>query len=604
VTEPAPVDEYYRSVDSAPARYSRTQPPSRTNGFLLTFAGVSLLVQLGYSALAARSWVPDARDLVFFSAGGQAAVLPARLFLFTFFIVFACWIDTNIWRRLLIAVELVGGLTLASLIIDAVALEVRRLLSIEVQLLSQQVLTALLALVVFPLVVLTHNAVLPPPLPRPTARPPRIPWYQWTRVFIPVLVAVLVAGWVEYRWLDAVSWLRSWALLGGVGPGLFLVQQLFVIQTALVGLWLIRRSRRRHADFHPDIAVIVPAHNEAHDIAATIAAVAAAAHDYPARVTLYVVDNASSDSTVDVARAAIAATEHLVGVVLECPTPGKAIALNYGLSQIDEAFVVRIDADTVIGPDCLRKAVRHLAKPDVGAVGGLPMPTSHRTFFDRVRHVEVLLRHGFYQVNLLGIGGVIAVPGMFVVYRKAALDAAGDLVQGMNGEDTDICLRMGVLGYRTVVEPSAVYYSETPQSWSHMREQRTRWFRSAYHVAGHNRHVIFGTESMASAVTLPFQLASAARRAMFAPLLIAAPLALLVFPDTFTALAWTSVIATVVGLPFLVALGVCVAWRHWRAVLYLPEYLVFRVIRSWFTLGALFSLVYPPLYPRFRRFGR
>ncbi|PQP54914.1 glycosyltransferase family 2 protein, partial [Mycolicibacterium austroafricanum] len=85
-----------------------------------------------------------------------------------------------------------------------------------------------------------------------------------------------------------------------------------------------------------------------------------------------------------------------------CAQPGKAVALNYAISIIREEFVVRIDADTVIGENCLDVTLRHVANPKVGAVGGMPRPPRVRTFFDRARMVEVLLKHGFFQVSMMG----------------------------------------------------------------------------------------------------------------------------------------------------------------------------------------------------------
>ncbi|MCR5977951.1 glycosyltransferase [Gordonia jinghuaiqii] len=592
--------EHFRSVDSTPVRYARPEPAARVNGFLLAFAGCSLIVQLTFTVLANTRVGNGNRDLVFFTGDGLYSLMPVRLFLLTFFIVFAFWIHSNLWRRLLIAVELVAGVLISSLLIDFAALMVGRFTSVTIEVFAQQVLTALLALVLFPIVLCT-NAVLPPagPLPK-AARQKRIRWHSWVRLVIPLGVAFAVATWVEVHWVDQIGWMRSAALLGGVGPGVFLAQQAFIIQVALIGLVLVTRSRRRGMDFAPDLAILVPAHNEAHSIADTIAAAGEAARRYAGKVRIYVVDNLSTDDTIAVARAAIAANTDLVGEVLECREPGKAIALNSGIAQITEDFLVRIDADTIIGPSCLAVSMRHLADPDVGAVGGLPLPTERRTYIDRVRLIEVLLRHAFYQVGLNGFDGVMGVPGMLTVYRRAALDAAGPIVQGMNGEDTDICLRISAAGYRVIADPAVVYWSETPQSWAHLREQRTRWFRSIYHVAGHNRKMLLNTHSMAGAVTLPFQLASAARRAMFAPLLVAATIALLVFGPTFPGLRWVPVIATILGLPLLVAILVCMLARQWRALLYIPEYLTFRIIRSWFTLGAAMTLVFPPLEPRFR----
>ena len=186
---------------------------------------------------------------------------------------------------------------------------------------------------------------------------------------------------------------------------------------------------------------------------------------------------------------------------------------------------------------------------------------------------------------------------MFTAYRKEALNRAGPMVQGMNGEDTDICVRISGAGYRTVADPTAVYHSETPSSYEHLREQRVRWFRSIYHVTAHNRGVLFDRRSMTGTFVLPFQLFNAARRAMLAPLLLFVLLAEVVFRATFNNLMWQPIVATVLGMPMVIAVLVCLLMRP-RALLYVPAYLCFRVLRSYFTLAAALSLRFPPLEPR------
>lgn len=598
---PEAIADYFRSVDSTPAGYALSRPVNVANGFLVYFAALSMVLLIASIVFLHTDEAGSSRDFVIASGGGERAALPVRTFVLTFFVVFSCSIASNWWRRALVGAELLGLFLAGVVLVDLSAVAADRW-GVSTPVVGQQIVSGLIAMMVFPLVVL-RNAHLPPAAELPAAG--RIRWHAWIRAGVPLVLAFVIAAMVERHGAQFAQRMRDLALMGGVGPGAFLVQQLFAIMTAGIGIAMVRRSRR--ASFAPPLAILVPAHNEAHLIAETIGAVDRAAARYDALVRLYIVDNASTDDTLAVAEAAIEQCEHLTGRVLTCPTPGKAIALNYGLDRITEPFVVRIDADTVIGERCLEVALRHFADPQIGAVGGLPMPVGERSFFDRVRTVEVLVRHGFFQLSLFGYDGILGIPGMFVVYRKSALDAVGPIVQGMNGEDTDICLRMSAAGYRSLSDPVAVYQSETPRTWAHMREQRTRWFRSIYHLSGHNQHAIFNRQSMAGAIVLPLQLVNAARRAMLAPILIFTVLLLGVFHSVLPTLRWQPVAATVIGLPFVMAVLICLLHRRFRAVLYVPEYLVFRIIRSYFTLAAVLSLVYPPVRParaRLRRFDR
>jgi cellulose synthase/poly-beta-1,6-N-acetylglucosamine synthase-like glycosyltransferase len=80
---------------------------------------------------------------------------------------------------------------------------------------------------------------------------------------------------------------------------------------------------------------------------------------------------------------------------------------------------------------------------------------------------------------------------VFSAYRRGCLDRLGGFAEEINGEDTDIVLRIGRLGYRLINDPRLHVYSEVPRTLSRLREQRLRWFRSTFHVASRNRSAIY-----------------------------------------------------------------------------------------------------------------
>lgn len=590
-TEPAAIADYFRSVDSAPVDYAVDRPSAGVNGFLVTFAGLCVVAMCVRTLTANTGYSLGPNDLILFAADRGDVAVPTRLFIVLFFITYAAFAYSNIWRRLYIGGALLGKFVVFCLGVDMIGWLLDHLHLVSVSPFGLQMISGLAALAILP-----HTILRQAQLPAEGAPPlgPFTPLSAYLTLFLSLVVAI--AGAAAALWLlgTQVDALKQWAILGGIGPGVFLVQQILALMTAAFGWRKLRRVR--DVSFSPAVAVIVPAHNEAHDIGDTIAAVDRAARTYAGSIHLYVVDNASTDETIDIAEAAIASCRTITGEVLECPTPGKAIALNMGIAHISEEFVVRIDADTVIGPNCLQRAMRHFVDPRVGSVGGMPLPAAEETWIEKVRLVEVYLRHGFFQLSLNGYQGVLGVPGMFAVYRRAALSRVGPMVQGMNGEDTDICLRLDSAGYHTVADPTAIYYSETPLSYAHLREQRTRWFRSIYHITAHNRSTLFDHRSMTGTFVLPFQLVNAARRAMLAPLLMFALIAEAAFHATFLSMAWQPVVATVLGMPMVVTVCVCLAIRP-SAVKFVPAYLCFRVLRSYFTLAAALSLRYPPMHP-------
>ncbi|UPW07274.1 glycosyltransferase family 2 protein [Gordonia terrae] len=592
--ESVAVADHFRSVDSAPAGYAIDRPASGTNSFLVTFTALTIIVMCVRTALVHTGWSDAPNDLVILSDGRGSGVFPLRLFLAVFFTSYAAHCYSNIWRRAFVGGALLGKFLVFCVVVDVLAWLLHDSGIVTISVFGTQMITGLAALAIFPHTVL-KQAQLPPQGPLPLA--PRIPPSAFFALATCLAIAIAGAAVALLVLYDLVTTLKSWAILGGIGAGVFLMQQLLAASTALLGVRALRRSRAH--DFSPPAAVLVPAHNEAHSIAATIGAVDRAAATYPGRIRLYVVNNASTDDTRSVAEEAIADCSAITGEVLDCPTPGKAIALNLGIDRIQEDFVVRIDADTVIGSGCLDTAMRHFADPEVGCVGGIPMPAEQRTWIDKCRLIEVYMRHGFFQVSLDGYQGVMGIPGMFAIYRRRQLIEVGGMVQGMNGEDTDICMRLAGAGYRNVADPKAVYHSETPAFYEHLREQRTRWFRSIYHVCARNRAMLLDRRTMVGTFVLPFNLVNAARRAMLAPLLIFACIAGFVFSHTFTAMSWQPIVATLLGMSMIMTVVVCLIWEP-RAVRHIPAYLLFRVLRSYFTLASALTLVYPPMRPSLR----
>lgn len=589
----AAIVDHYRSVDSAPADYAIDRPSSGTNGFLVTFAGVSIIA-LCVRTLLIHVGGFDAlpRDLVVFAQDRGTVVFPLRIFLVLFFLTYALHAYSNLWRRFALGFSLLGKYAIFCFVIDALTWLLHDAGVVSISVYGAQMLSGLVALGIFPHTVLRH-AQLPPQGPLPRVR--RVPPKAFFTLVGCLALAIAGAAIALHIFYGAVETLKGWAILGGIGAGVFLVQQLLAASTALFGVHALKKSRNH--GFSPPTAVLVPAHNEAHGIAATINAVDTAAKTYPGRIRVYVVNNASTDATAEVACDAISECAHITGEVLNCSTPGKAIALNMGIEHITEEFVARIDADTVLGANCLDTAMRHFADSEVGCVGGIPMPLEEKTWIDKCRLIEVYMRHGFFQVSLDGYQGVMGIPGMFAVYRRSQVLRVGGMVQGMNGEDTDICMRLTAAGFRSVADPQAVYYSETPVTYAHLREQRTRWFRSIYHLSARNRAILLDRRTIVGTFVLPFNLVNAARRAMLAPLIIFAVIAGVAFQSTFTTMQWQPVVATLLGMSMIVTVVVCLVWRP-NSVKYIPLYLCFRLLRSYFTLTSTLSLIYPPLHPK------
>ncbi|MEX0310016.1 MAG: glycosyltransferase family 2 protein, partial [Tateyamaria sp.] len=265
--------------------------------------------------------------------------------------------------------------------------------------------------------------------------------------------------------------------------------------------------------------------------------------------------------------------------------------LNAGLDACETEFLVRVDADTLVGKDNFTRAMRYFTDPNVGVVGGVPVPPGG-ALFDRARLLEVLVKHGFYSVSMGAVNGVVGIPGMFVVYRTHHPRHLGGFVEGMNGEDTDISLRIGELGFHSVVDPKLHYVSEVPSSYSHMREQRMRWFRSIYHISSRCRDLIYGRgKTLRGKVILPYMLINSARRAMLVPLIVFGSLEWSLGFNPNSPIVWQSIVAVTTGAPAVMAVVASLLNGVPKGILALPEYLIFRVLRAYFTLESMLSIL-------------
>ena len=260
-------------------------------------------------------------------------------------------------------------------------------------------------------------------------------------------------------------------------------------QFALAGLHRFRRRARGTLEREPNVAVVVPAWNEAAVIGRTVDTLLAL--DYPeARLRVYVVDDASTDATPEVVRAK--AAEH-PGRVFHLRRArggeGKAHTLNHGLRRVREEgwyeAVLIIDADVIFTAGSLRRMVRHLADPEVGAVtayikeGSRPANIVNRFVAFEYIGAQAGARRA---QNVLGAQACLA--GGAQLLRRESLEAIGGEIDTTSlAEDTFTTFNVQLAGRRVVFEPHAIVWAEEPRDIAGLWRQRLRWGRGNVQVS-------------------------------------------------------------------------------------------------------------------------
>lgn len=236
----------------------------------------------------------------------------------------------------------------------------------------------------------------------------------------------------------------SWAPLLAAAPWLAAV--------AIV-LWRVRQSR--HLDEYsaeplpgmPPLSVIVPARNEAANIARCVASLCTSTH--PA-LDIIVVDDHSGDDTARFAREAGAGDPRL-RVVMAPDLPadwlGKQWACAHGASLAQGRVLCFTDADTVHAPDLHVRSVRALLDrgADLLSVAGVQ---ELGTFWERLVQPQVFAllfaRYGGSEiVSRARRPEDVIANGQYMLFRRASYEALGGhaSVRRKVAEDLALALR-------------------------------------------------------------------------------------------------------------------------------------------------------------------
>jgi len=246
----------------------------------------------------------------------------------------------------------------------------------------------------------------------------------------------------------------------------------------IVGVFAVidRLLRPRHTaspGYNPRVAVLVPAYNEETVIVRTIRSVLNS--DYQ-NLHVIVIDDGSQDRTSEVAATAYS-QEIAAGrvQVLTKRNQGKAAALNYALSRINEEIFIGIDADTVIAADAISKLVPHFQDPAIGAIAGNAKVGNRLNLWTRWQALEYITSQNFERRALDLFHVVTVVPGAIGAWRTAAVKAAGGYPLNTVAEDADLTMNLLEQGLKVDYEDRALAYTEAPINARGLMRQRFRW---------------------------------------------------------------------------------------------------------------------------------
>lgn len=220
------------------------------------------------------------------------------------------------------------------------------------------------------------------------------------------------------------------------------------------------------------VAILIPAHNEAAVIAETLHSIQPQIG--PQDIVLVVADNCT-DTTATIA-------QHEGAIVLERKNlhqRGKGYALDYGVQYLAKYnqpdIVILMDADCYVHPGCIEQLTRMAMQRQRPIQSCYVMETpAEPSLKDRLSAFAFLVKNGVRPLGLSQLGAPCLLTGTGMAFPWQILKEA-PLASGNIVEDMQLGLDLAIVGHAPLFCPLAQITGLLPQGQDTATQQRTRW---------------------------------------------------------------------------------------------------------------------------------
>ena len=222
------------------------------------------------------------------------------------------------------------------------------------------------------------------------------------------------------------------------------------------------------------VSVVVPAYNEAANIAATIRSLQEQTYKL---AEIIVVDDCSSDGTGDIARS--------LGATVIRPEKNqgtKAQAQNCALPFITTELFMTVDADTVVAPNGVYEAMKAFNDPRTEVVHGSVIPQKIKTFWEYGRLIEYLYARAILKPAQEHNDMVMVASGCFSIFKTETVKKYGGFDPRTMVEDFDMTCSIHEDGGYVRFQSKAVCYAMEPETLKVYISQLDRWYRGFFQV--------------------------------------------------------------------------------------------------------------------------
>jgi cellulose synthase/poly-beta-1,6-N-acetylglucosamine synthase-like glycosyltransferase len=295
--------------------------------------------------------------------------------------------------------------------------------------------------------------------------------------------------------------LLALALSPVVLAGVLLVNfalNLFILSVQLVSSLLPNKQKeRKRIDMknQPFISIHVPTHNEPpYIVKATLTALSKLNYS---NYEVLVIDNNTKDKNLWLPLQEYCAVlgEKFRFFHVERLKGYKAGALNYIMPKADERaeYVAVIDADYIVKPDFVKKALQYFVDEHIGFV---QFPQSFYNVGRGNLGIKSEYRHFFLTyMNMSNYMGSLLTTGTLTVFNLNALKKAGRFNTHALTEDAEVGLKLNIAGFDGVYVDEAIGEGLIPFDLDSYEKQKRRWAMGNAQIIKDNMLRIFSSKT-------------------------------------------------------------------------------------------------------------
>jgi len=230
-------------------------------------------------------------------------------------------------------------------------------------------------------------------------------------------------------------------------------------------------SEKKSIKILPSVTILVPAFNEEKHIYKCLKACLSL--NYPKdKLKIICINDGSTDNTLKECKRI---NDKRLRIIDKKNT-GKADSLNYALRFVKTDYVSTMDADSFPSKNYLKLGMGEFGNDAIVAVSPALKLNTAKTLMQKIQWMEYVF--SIYLRKLFAILDCqYVLPGPGSIYKTQVLNEVGGWDKNSLVEDTELAFRLQEKGYKMENSIKSYVYTEAPESFSGLFNQRIRWYR-------------------------------------------------------------------------------------------------------------------------------